>query len=75
MTMSANQSNSVMFARHRLEASEKKTYDDASASDEMKKLNTKFNILHGISSLVDLCALASTVLHALFVGYIGTHNL
>ena len=67
--------HSAMYARHRLEAAEKKNYDDPTASKEMQRVNKKFSILHGISSIVDLCALTCTVLHALFVGYIGTNNL
>ncbi|TIA81795.1 hypothetical protein E3P98_01857 [Wallemia ichthyophaga] len=64
-----------MFARHRLEADVASQEKKTDVSPEMHKLNRKFNILHSLSSFVDLSALAATLLHALFVGYIGTNNL
>ena len=39
----------------------KRSYDTAPHSDEMTALNKKFGQLHGISSVLNLVALAATV--------------
>eukprot|EP01129_Flabellula_baltica_P017203 TRINITY_DN9465_c0_g1_i1.p1 TRINITY_DN9465_c0_g1~~TRINITY_DN9465_c0_g1_i1.p1 ORF type:complete len:175 (+),score=31.85 TRINITY_DN9465_c0_g1_i1:14-538(+) len=49
----------VMFARHKLEK------DQKSNSEQAKKLAKKFGMLHGISSLVNLTAFLSMLLHVL----------
>lgn len=47
----------VMFARHKLEASEEKPHDHPNASDKMKDLNKQFSRLHGISSGLNMFGL------------------
>jgi len=61
----------VMFKRHRLERGEKKSHTDADVSDEMKVLNKKFGMLHGMSSLTTLIATLGTVFHGLWLANHG----
>jgi hypothetical protein len=41
----------------------KKYYDQGPHSEEMKKLNTKFSTLHGMSSLVNLIEVILTIMY------------
>jgi hypothetical protein len=54
-----------MFQRHKLEKSEGKTYNEPGVSPEMKALNSRFGMLHGISSLLNLGAVLSLGFHGL----------
>ncbi|KAF8610662.1 hypothetical protein BDV93DRAFT_517756 [Ceratobasidium sp. AG-I] len=58
----------IMFQRHKLERSEKKQYNDPTASPEMKQLNKQFGALHGISSLVNLLSFLCLVVHGVWIG-------
>jgi hypothetical protein len=44
---------------------------ETAASAEMKALNKKFGALHGVSSLANLGAVISLVLHGLWIGNSG----
>ncbi|EPS99083.1 hypothetical protein FOMPIDRAFT_1037137 [Fomitopsis schrenkii] len=61
----------AMFERHRLEKAEGKSYDEKGVSDNMKKLNSRFGMLHGISSLFNLFAVIALVFHGLWIGTSG----
>jgi len=61
----------VMFQRYQQEKDERKTDNDAGVSQEMKKLNAKFGVLHGISSLANLGAVAALAFHGLWIGNVG----
>jgi hypothetical protein len=54
-----------MFERHKQEKSEGKTYSEAGISDEMRALNKRFGMLHGISSLLNLQAVLALGFHGL----------
>jgi hypothetical protein len=54
-----------MFQRHKLERSEGKSYQDAGVSDQMKALNKSFGVLHGVSSLLNLCSVLALGFHGL----------
>jgi hypothetical protein len=61
----AHIANSTMFQRHKLERSEGKSYQDAGVSDQMKALNKSFGVLHGVSSLLNLCSVLALGFHGL----------
>ncbi|KAG9039221.1 hypothetical protein FRB95_011806 [Tulasnella sp. JGI-2019a] len=61
----------VMFRRHKLEREEKKSHIDADVSVEMKVLNRRFGMLHGMSSLTTLIATLGTVFHGLWLANHG----
>ncbi|KAF5375175.1 hypothetical protein D9758_000046 [Tetrapyrgos nigripes] len=58
----------TMFQRQKLEKSEGKNYNEVSVSEEMKVLNRRFGILHGISSMLNLWAVLALIFHGLWVG-------
>jgi len=61
----------TMFRRHKLEKEEGKTYNEPGVSDEMKGLNKRFGMLHGISSLANLIAVLALGFHGLWIGNAG----
>ncbi|KAJ3099607.1 hypothetical protein HDU97_002914 [Phlyctochytrium planicorne] len=52
-------STSIMFERHKLEKAGKPV---------PKEINTRFGILHGVSSLLNLVVVAASVTNSLWVG-------
>jgi len=63
--------SSVMFQRHRLEKEEGKVYNEPGVSSNMKSLNRKFGMLHGVSSLANLGAVIALGFHGLWIGQAG----
>ncbi|KAG2350615.1 hypothetical protein BDR05DRAFT_954723 [Suillus weaverae] len=63
--------SSTMFQRHKLEKEEGKNYNEPGVSAQMKALNAKFGMLHGISSLANLGAVVALTFHGLWVGSYG----
>ncbi|TFK30397.1 hypothetical protein FA15DRAFT_662353 [Coprinopsis marcescibilis] len=61
----------IMFKRQKLEKEEGVQYNDAKASADMKTLNKQFGMLHGISSLLNLGAVISLIIHGLWLGSAG----
>ncbi|KJA26113.1 hypothetical protein HYPSUDRAFT_36976 [Hypholoma sublateritium FD-334 SS-4] len=61
----------VMFQRQKLEKEEGKVYNEPGVSVEMKALNSKFGMLHGVSSLFNLGAVIALGFHGLFIGNDG----
>ncbi|KAG1894883.1 uncharacterized protein F5891DRAFT_1130825 [Suillus fuscotomentosus] len=61
----------TMFQRHKLEKEEGKNYDEPGVSAQMKALNTKFRMLHGMSSLANLGAVIALTFHGLWIGSYG----
>ncbi|KAF9458358.1 hypothetical protein BDZ94DRAFT_1173849 [Collybia nuda] len=61
----------TMFKRHKLEKDEGKAYNAEGVSLEMKALNRKFGMLHGISSLANLGAVIALGFHGLWIGNAG----
>ncbi|KIM85491.1 hypothetical protein PILCRDRAFT_817519 [Piloderma croceum F 1598] len=61
----------VMFQRQKREKEEGKSYNEPSASAEMKALNAKFGSLHGISSLANMGAVIALGFHGLWIGNVG----
>ncbi|KAH7929388.1 hypothetical protein BV22DRAFT_1029634 [Leucogyrophana mollusca] len=61
----------TMFVRHKLEKEEGKSYNDPDVSAEMKALNSRFGMLHGVSSLANLGAVVALVFHGLWIGNAG----
>jgi len=61
----------TMFMRHKLEKEEGKNHHDVEASAQMKALNRKFALLHGMSSLGNLCAIIAQLIHGLWIGTRG----
>jgi len=59
------------FKRHKLEKEEGKLYTDPSVSVQMKALNRRFAMLHGISSLANLTAFIALSFHGLWLGNYG----
>ncbi|GJN88075.1 hypothetical protein Rhopal_001031-T1 [Rhodotorula paludigena] len=57
----------TMKRRHRLERLEGKEYSDDKASPEMKQLNRRFGLLHGVSSLLNLVFLSAAASHAAYI--------
>ncbi|KAG2146516.1 uncharacterized protein EDB93DRAFT_1240786 [Suillus bovinus] len=57
--------------RHKLEKEEGKSYNEPGVSAQMKALNTKFGMLHGISSLANLGAVIALTFHGLWIGSYG----
>lgn len=57
-----------MNQRHKLERSTNTKYTDSNISAEMRQLNTRFGIAHGVSSLINLAAVGGIVLHAMALG-------
>ncbi|KAG1885662.1 hypothetical protein F4604DRAFT_1878310 [Suillus subluteus] len=62
---------STMFQRHKLEKEEGKDYNEPGVSSQMKALNAKFGMLHGISSLANLGAVIALTCHGLWIGSYG----
>ncbi|KAF7306603.1 DUF4149 domain-containing protein [Mycena indigotica] len=60
----------TMFQRMKLEKEEAKT--DGSVSAEMKKLNSRFGMLHGLSSLANLGAVLALGFHGLWIGNLAS---
>ncbi|KAJ6604276.1 hypothetical protein DFH09DRAFT_1122181 [Mycena vulgaris] len=58
----------TMFERMRLEKDEGKTYNESGVSDNMKALNRRFGMLHGVSSLANLGAVIALGFHGLSIG-------
>ncbi|KAF7310604.1 DUF4149 domain-containing protein [Mycena chlorophos] len=58
----------TMFQRAKLEKDEGKSYSDAGVSDQMKALNKRFGMLHGISSLANLGSVIALTFHGLWIG-------
>ncbi|KAF8641020.1 hypothetical protein AX17_000665 [Amanita inopinata Kibby_2008] len=61
----------TMFQRHRLEKEEGKNYNEPNVSSQMKALNRRFGMLHGISSLANLSAVIALGFHGLWIGNAG----
>ncbi|KAG1801371.1 uncharacterized protein HD556DRAFT_870962 [Suillus plorans] len=61
----------TMFQRHKLEKEEGKNYNEPGVSAQMKALNTKFGMLHGMSSLANLGAVIALTFHGLWIGSYG----
>ncbi|TFK76791.1 hypothetical protein BDN72DRAFT_783256 [Pluteus cervinus] len=62
----------TMFQRHRLERDEGKAYNEPGARlHQMKALNRRFGMLHGISSLFNLGSVIALGLHGLWIGNAG----
>jgi hypothetical protein len=61
----------LMFKRHKQEREEGKQYNDPGVSDQMKQMNKKFGMLHGISSLANLGAVVALTFHGLWLGNAG----
>ncbi|KAF7367244.1 DUF4149 domain-containing protein [Mycena sanguinolenta] len=61
----------TMFERMKLEKEEGKSYTEAGVSDQMKGLNRRFGMLHGISSLANLGAVLALGFHGLWIGNFG----
>ncbi|KAG8932287.1 hypothetical protein FRC02_001358 [Tulasnella sp. 418] len=64
----------VMNERHRLERLEKKSYSDPGVSDDMKALNKKFGILHGVSSLLALLGVLTLGFHGVWIANAGVQG-
>ncbi|KAJ7042633.1 hypothetical protein C8F04DRAFT_1030463 [Mycena alexandri] len=61
----------TMFHRMRLEKEEGKSYNESGVSDDMKALNRRFGMLHGVSSLANLGAVVALAFHGLWIGKSG----
>lgn len=61
----------TMFRRQSLEKEEGKSYNEPGVSAEMKALNRRFGMLHGISSLANLMAVIVLGFHGLWIGHAG----
>jgi len=61
----------TMFQRHKLEKEEGKAYNEFGVSEEMKSLNKKFGMLHGISSLANMGSFIALGFHGLWIGNRG----
>jgi len=57
--------------RFRLEKEEGKASNEPGVSAEMKALNRRFGMLHGISSLANLVAVIALGFHGLWIGHVG----
>ncbi|TFK41300.1 hypothetical protein BDQ12DRAFT_434016 [Crucibulum laeve] len=64
----------TMFQRQKLEKEEGKVYSDPGVSAEMKSLNRRFGMLHGISSLANLGAVIALGFHGLWIGNAGLRS-
>jgi uncharacterized membrane protein YcgQ (UPF0703/DUF1980 family) len=63
------QTTEVMKLRKHQETRDgKKSYDEGPHSEEMKALNKKFGMLHGLSTLVNLTGLGAMVWYGLVLG-------
>ncbi|KAH9937411.1 uncharacterized protein B0H18DRAFT_1081605 [Fomitopsis serialis] len=62
----------VLFERHKLEKSEGKSYNEQGVSTDMKTLNRRFGMAHGISSLCNLLAVISLIFHGLWIANAST---
>jgi len=69
------ETSKTMFARHKLEKEEGKSYNDEGVSDAMKALNSKFSQLHGWSSLANLAANIALIFHGLWIASHGLGKL
>lgn len=58
-----------MNERHKLERLTNTKYTDATISDEMRALNTRFGIAHGVSSVINLVCLGAILAHAVHLGH------
>ncbi|KAJ7293199.1 hypothetical protein C8J57DRAFT_1268387 [Mycena rebaudengoi] len=61
----------TMFQRMKLEKEEGKTYSEPGVSAQMKALNRRFGMLHGVSSLANLGAVLALGFHGLWIGNTG----
>ncbi|KIJ38413.1 hypothetical protein M422DRAFT_176601, partial [Sphaerobolus stellatus SS14] len=61
----------TMFERQRLEKAEGKNSNDSGVSDEMKALNKRFGMLHGVSYLLSMGAVVGLIFHGLWLGNVG----
>lgn len=63
------QTTEVMRIRKHQETKDgKKSYDDGPHTEEMKALNKRFGILHGISSLANLVGLGAMIWYGAVLG-------
>jgi len=58
----------TMFQRHKLEKEEGKNPKEKGISTQMKSLNRRFGMLHGISSLFNMAAFVALAFHGLWIG-------
>jgi len=61
----------VMKIRHKLERDEGKKYTDTDISDDMKALNKRFGMLHGISSLVNIVFVIAAMMDNAYIAAFG----
>jgi len=61
----------TMTERQKLEKEEGKLYTDPGVSQEMKILNGRFGMLHGMSSLANLFVIIALLFHGLWIGNAG----
>jgi hypothetical protein len=61
----------TMFQRQKLEKKEGKVYSDPGVSADIRALNRRFGLLHGISSLANLGAVIALGFHGLWIGNAG----
>lgn len=64
----------TMLQRHKLEKEEGKLHNEAGVSADMKALNRRFGMLHGISSLANLAAVIALGFHGLWIGNMGVQG-
>lgn len=63
------QTTEVMRLRkHQETRDEKKSYDKGPHSEEMQKLNKRFGMLHGVSTLVNLTGFVSMLWYGVLLG-------
>jgi hypothetical protein len=58
----------IMRARKVQEVRDGRKYDEQPQSPDMKLLNKKFGVMHGVSSLLNLVGLLSTVVYGFVLG-------
>jgi len=63
------------FRRQKLEKEEGKDHTNPEVSEDMKRLNRSFAWLHGASSLANLSAVLSLLIHGLWLGDAGMKNM
>ncbi|PVG02297.1 hypothetical protein CPB86DRAFT_780717 [Serendipita vermifera] len=66
--------NRISHQRQRLERAEGKPYYDKGVSNEMKKLNSQFGTMHGISSLANLVVILQLLWHGMWIANYGPYT-
>lgn len=60
---------SIMQRRHKMERLTNTKYDDVEVSDEMRKVNRQFNVMHSVGATINVVSVVALLAHGIHLGH------